>query len=227
MLIIGGKILREHFRVFLGGDPPAPIISYTYVLWLWRVHLQWSEKDDKSDMACIHFNAETHLEDKACRVNALFCPTYRWLTVIVECVVCTQTCVTTENQQRKQKGVFFGPFPNNTGESRDYLLTNKVPFSETWQLQTPPHPPFLLILHKASHVGIHCNIQGGIGTPEDIGWLLGIKTGMTYNYAIYMPFFKDSDLVKIQHWFSQGNLLSHNYSLQIIRRVYEEMVSPR
>lgn len=93
----------------------------------------------------------------------------------------TQTCVTAETQQRKQKGVFLGLFPNSTGESRDYLLTNKVPFPETWQLQTPTHPPFLLILHKASHIGIHWR-NPRRNTPDVIGWLMGIKTGVKYNY---------------------------------------------
>lgn len=102
--------------------------------------------------------------------------------------MCTQTCITAENPQRKQKGV-------NTGESRDYLLTNKVPFSETWQLQTPTHPPFLLILHKASRVGIHCNIQGGICTPDVIGWLMDIKTGMKYNHD------HGEDMLNICHFF--------------------------
>lgn len=62
----------------------------------------------------------------------------RWLFS----VLCARKPVTAENQQRKQKGVFFGLLPNNTGESRDYLLTNKVPFSETWQLHahTPSFP---------------------------------------------------------------------------------------
>lgn len=142
-------------------------------------------------------------------------------------VLCTQTCVTAENQQRKQYGVFFGLFPNNTGEGRDYLLTNKRPFSDTWQLQTLPQPPFLLILHKASHVGIHCNIQEEFAHLRILDGYWVLKQVWHVIIPLFMPFFKDSDLVKIQHWFSRGNFLNHNYSLQIVRQVYEEIISPR
>lgn len=64
-----------------------------------------------------HFNADTRLETKAGRAKALFYVT--WLRNSCVCCVCS---------------VFFGDCPNNPGESRDCLLTNKVPFSETWQL---------------------------------------------------------------------------------------------